>query len=162
LLQAFAVGADGITRAGNDINRQRLRNTCLARRFCYLAQGIQQIDPELKGGSEAAERIGDVFIDLGRVARYPIGFRAHRFKLLVVGAEGQGMDERAPAAWPQAQPLNVPRRKVPRGVWLFSIIPEHEPQLKLLKKHPRLKRVSLVAMVCLSRTLGRRQVPRAT
>ena len=60
LLQAFAVGADRIARTGDDINRQLLRNTYLARRFCYLAQGIQQINPELKRGPEAAERIGDV------------------------------------------------------------------------------------------------------
>ena len=88
LLQAFAVGADRIARTGDDINRQLLRNTCLARPFCYLAQGIQQINPELKRGLEAAERIGDVFMDLGQVARQPIGLRAYRLKLLVEGAEG--------------------------------------------------------------------------
>jgi hypothetical protein len=99
LLQAFVVGADGIARTGDDINWQRFRNTCLARRFSYRTQGIQQIDPQLKRGSETAERIGDVFVDLGRVARQPIGVRAHQFELLVVGTEGQGMDERAPAAW---------------------------------------------------------------
>ncbi len=107
LLQAFAVGADRIARTGDDIDRQLFRNTCLARRFRNLAQGIQQIDPELKRGSEAAERIGHVFVDLCRVARQPIGVRANRLKRLVEGAEGQGMDERAPAAWAQAQPLDA-------------------------------------------------------
>ena len=65
---------DGMAGAGDHEDRQAWDAPTAGIRLPRDA--ADQVDPQLPGRAEAAQRIGDVGIDLGRIARQPVGIRA--------------------------------------------------------------------------------------
>src|SRR6185437_13301235 len=99
LLRPFGPGADGIARPRDDVDRQGFRDSRLARRTRDLAQRVEHVDPELRRGGKASKRVGDVFVDLGRIARVPVEFRARRRTGMVNRTEVNAGQERPGPAW---------------------------------------------------------------
>ena len=61
-----------IAAAGNQIDRQRFRHAIAMGRAGNRSPSFQQVEPELHCGGKSAQRIGNIFIHLGRITREPI------------------------------------------------------------------------------------------
>src|SRR3546814_12466037 len=78
--------------------RSRRRDSLLVFRPRHRLQPVQKVDPGLHGDRKAAERIGNVLVDLGRIARQPVELRPRRCETLVEGTKRQVMQQQADAA----------------------------------------------------------------
>ena len=103
--EALDVGPDRIALAREDVDRQVLSDAGEAVGGEEAGQRVENVDGELVRKGEAAERVGDIGVDFGRVAREPVEFGSRRLERLVEVAEPHLEDEPALAAPAEPQPL---------------------------------------------------------
>ena len=84
---ALAIGADGILCTGDDEHRKDLGDLLRLRRIIGKFDAGQQIDEELRGAHEAAQRIVEVLVDLGLVTGQPVAVRPVGSEVPVVAPE---------------------------------------------------------------------------
>jgi hypothetical protein len=81
--QAPGPVAHGIAAASHDVDRQGFGNVRLPFRARNVQQRLEHIDRQLHRKWKGAQAVGDVFVDLNRIARKPVKWRARRAKRLL-------------------------------------------------------------------------------
>src|SRR5690606_32746635 len=93
--EPLAEVADRIVGAAKDVQGQVGGNALEIVLLGYLNQPTQQVDPELIGTIEAAQRIGNIGVHRGFIARQPVQLGAGGLEPIVEGSERQLAQQRA-------------------------------------------------------------------